>query len=158
MAAGVPFLTAFPVVRGRLTKDPRHAHVMLHWDGRDLLGEVTDVDYDGRFYRLKVRHFNGEPWPLEPVASVVRVLERQYGSATEGRHWGSGWGKYVGREFKSWSLKHHGPAVYRAESYDDSHGFWMVNVDDPTDRRDVSERAIGRTYHEIPKRSGARRA
>lgn len=60
-----------------------------------------------------------------------------------------GWEKYVGRKFKTWSIKHHKMTTYRAESYDPSHGFWMVNEEDPTDRRDVSERVIGRTYHEV---------
>ena len=40
--------------------------------------------------------------------------------------------------------------VYRCTSYDSRQGFWMRNETDPSDWRNVSERAIGRTYHKIP--------
>src|SRR5262245_7941462 len=49
----------------------------------------------------------------------------------------------VGHFFKSW------PHTYYCDSYDPRIGYWMTNVDDPADRRNVSERAIGRTFHEI---------
>jgi hypothetical protein len=39
--------------------------------------------------------------------------------------------------------------TYRCTSYDSRQGFWMENVDDAKDRRNVSERAIGRTFHRI---------
>lgn len=39
--------------------------------------------------------------------------------------------------------------TYRCTSYDSRTGFWMENEADPKDRRDVSERAPGRTYHRI---------
>jgi len=38
-------------------------------------------------------------------------------------------------------------AIYKCVSYDPKIGYWMQNVDDPKDRRNVSERAIGRTFH-----------
>jgi hypothetical protein len=45
---------------------------------RELLGEVVDVFYDSaeQKTRLRVRHFNGEPWPIEPPTYLVDVLER----------------------------------------------------------------------------------
>ncbi len=49
----------------------------------------------------------------------------------------------VGRYFKSGGVR------YFCTSYDPRIGFWMENVADPLDRRNVSERAIGRTFHEI---------
>jgi hypothetical protein len=50
---------------------------------------------------------------------------------------------YPGRRFR-------GPeGVYRCTSYDSRQGFWMLNEQDPSDWRNVSERAIGRTYHWI---------
>ena len=38
---------------------------------------------------------------------------------------------------------------YYCDSYDKAWGFWMTNVYDLSDRRNVSERAIGGTFHEI---------
>lgn len=38
--------------------------------------------------------------------------------------------------------------IYLCDSYDQNHGFWLTQVDDPSNRRNVSERAIGRTFHE----------
>lgn len=55
----------------------------------------------------------------------------------------------VGRIFKSYSINHNKPALYYCDSYDPNRGFWMTNVEDETDRRNVSERAIGRTYHRV---------
>lgn len=43
-----------------------------------------------------------------------------------------------------------GGKVYFCDSYDPQIGFWMTNIEMPiVDRRNVSERAIGRTYHQI---------
>lgn len=39
--------------------------------------------------------------------------------------------------------------TYRCTAYESRYGFWMVNIEDPTDRRNVSERAPGRTFHRI---------
>lgn len=45
--------------------------------GRILLGNVVGGWYDGLGYgRLTVRHFNGEPWPIEPCAIFVYKIER----------------------------------------------------------------------------------
>lgn len=62
-----------------LIHDPRGAHVVMAWQGRELLGEVTGCRYDDvtGCARLTVRHFNGEAWPIDPAASAVRVLIRR---------------------------------------------------------------------------------
>lgn len=39
--------------------------------------------------------------------------------------------------------------AYYCDSYDPAIGFWMTNIADPSDHRNVSERAIGRTFHEV---------
>lgn len=41
--------------------------------------------------------------------------------------------------------------TYLCTGYDPRAGFWMKNVDNPADLRNVSERAIGRTFHRIYK-------
>jgi hypothetical protein len=50
--------------------------VTMRYRGSDLLGQVKDVSRDGA--RLGVDHFNGEPWPVEPLIGfdIVIVLER----------------------------------------------------------------------------------
>lgn len=55
----------------------------------------------------------------------------------------------VGRTFK---CPFYGK-TYFCDSWDSGCGFWMTNVDDPVDRTCVSERAIGRTFHEVTKRA-----
>lgn len=63
-----------------LAQNPVGAQVKLDYQGRTLLGDVTG------FYRndttstthLTVRHFNGEPWPIEPVAIAVDILEPRH--------------------------------------------------------------------------------
>ncbi len=42
-----------------------------------------------------------------------------------------------------------GEGEYECTGYDRRCGFWMQNINDPTDLRNVSERAIDRTYHRI---------
>lgn len=63
--------------------DYRGAHVTLDYPERGkLLGEVIGQYYfrEGSFagYRFKVRHMNGEPWPIDPCCASVEVLERTY--------------------------------------------------------------------------------
>lgn len=53
----------------------------------------------------------------------------------------------IGRIFTGYSIKHEKSAQYFCDSCDPRIGFWMTNVEDPEDRSNVSERAIGRTYH-----------
>lgn len=45
--------------------------------------------------------------------------------------------------------------AYLCESYDSRAGYWLVNVNDETDRRCVSERALGRTFRIISAASPA---
>lgn len=49
----------------------------------------------------------------------------------------------VGHYFRNWEGK-----IYFCDSYDPQLGYWMTDVLDHCHRRNVSERAIGRTYHE----------
>ncbi len=43
---------------------------------RTLLGEIVDVYYDRAEdkTRVRVRHFNGEPWPIEPPIYLVEAI------------------------------------------------------------------------------------
>ena len=45
-----------------------------------LLGDVRDSyhDHETGSLRLVVHHFNGQRWPLDPLATQVTVLEREY--------------------------------------------------------------------------------
>jgi hypothetical protein len=63
--------------------DLRHSHVTMTWKGKKLLGEITGqsvVTAPGGTVavRLTVRHFNGDPWPVEPTPGAVYLLEREY--------------------------------------------------------------------------------
>ena len=49
----------------------------------------------------------------------------------------------IGRLWSSWS------GIYYCDSYDPRIGFWMTNIMNPTDRRNVSERAPHRTFHAV---------
>ena len=67
----------FEYGRFGLKQDPRGAHVTLTYEGRKLLGTVVGF-YRDVGARLKVRFMCGDPWPINPVASAVDVLERTY--------------------------------------------------------------------------------
>jgi hypothetical protein len=75
--------TALRRGRGRYhVNDLRGAHVRMPWKGRVLLGEVVDQyfqDFTPTGWHFKVRHFNGEPWPIDPTPAVVEVLLRRTG-------------------------------------------------------------------------------
>lgn len=61
--------------RGELKRDPRGEQIMCGWNGRTLLGDVVGQYRDeDETIRLRVRHFNGEPWPIDPPAGVAFVL------------------------------------------------------------------------------------
>lgn len=52
--------------------------VQLPWkNGRTLLGHVMDAYRNETIgcTMLKVRHFNGEMWPIDPAASAVRHVD-----------------------------------------------------------------------------------
>lgn len=46
--------------------DPRGEFVSREYDGRTLIGEIVGVTGTGSARVATVRHFNGEPWPIEP--------------------------------------------------------------------------------------------
>lgn len=53
-------------------------HVTMDWNDRTLLGEVVEVyPYGDEEFRVRVKHFNGNPWPCEPLVSDVKVLDRE---------------------------------------------------------------------------------
>lgn len=70
----------FPMNKYGLKCDPRHAHVTMPYQGRELLGTVKDVSYDQvcGCYRLTVNYFCGDEWPIRPPALAVNVLERTF--------------------------------------------------------------------------------
>lgn len=60
--------------------DYRGAHVRLRLPiGRVLLGEIVELNRDEVRGAViaKVRHFNGEAWPVEPVLSALLILPRE---------------------------------------------------------------------------------
>jgi len=59
----------------------------------------------------------------------------------------------VGHYFAGHSYTHDKAQVYFCDSYDPALGYWMANIYDKADRKNVSERAIGRTFHEAYKHS-----
>lgn len=62
---------------GELACDPRHAQVLFHRNGQTYLGDVRDHYRDeDETFRLVVTYFNGEPWPIDPPAALVTVLDR----------------------------------------------------------------------------------
>jgi hypothetical protein len=70
----------------RVVNDVRGAHVRMPWKGRMLLGEVVDQYYQPlnvAGWRFRVRHFNGDPWPVDPECSAVEVLLRRTGDEVE---------------------------------------------------------------------------
>lgn len=50
----------------------------------------------------------------------------------------------VGQFFDAYDDK-----VYYCDSYDSSCGFWMTEYGNPDNRKNISETAIGRTFHVI---------
>lgn len=54
----------------------------------------------------------------------------------------------VGQRFRNHAAYQETPE-FICTSYDSRSGFWMQNEADPKNKRNVSERAIGRTYHRI---------
>ena len=53
-----------------------YVHCMGFGLGRELLGEVIDTfpDPEDGSTRLRVKHFNGDPWPITPRISAVDVI------------------------------------------------------------------------------------
>ena len=60
--------------------NPVGAQVSLDYCGRTLLGDVTGVyrnEVTGSVV-LRVAHFDGSPWSLDPIITVVEVLNREW--------------------------------------------------------------------------------
>lgn len=70
----------------QLPERPAHlvgAHVTMRHGGSILLGEVvghylSPLIEGERYNAFKVRHFNGEPWPVDPYFHQLTILERTY--------------------------------------------------------------------------------
>jgi len=63
-------------VDGRLAEDPIGYDVVMKYRGNELLGRICDkYDLGGEEW-LSVKFFNGDQWPLDPMAGEVSVLTR----------------------------------------------------------------------------------
>jgi hypothetical protein len=59
----------------RIQSSMLREQVTMSYDGRTLLGDVRDAFLDAYgTIRLRVTHFNGEPWPIDPPATSVEVI------------------------------------------------------------------------------------
>lgn len=58
----------------------------------------------------------------------------------------------VGHYFGGYSIAQNGTAIFYCDSYDPRLGYWLTNVENAADRKNVSEAAIGRTFHEAEDR------
>lgn len=58
--------------------DYRGAHVTLAWQGRELLGTITDVERNeiSGCHHATVRFFCGDPWPIKPALIALNILDR----------------------------------------------------------------------------------
>ena len=68
-----------PMTRYGCRVDLTGAQVVCQYGTRTLLGDVAKAyykDFPPYGYRLKVKHFNGEPWPFDPSPLDVRLLVR----------------------------------------------------------------------------------
>lgn len=104
---------------------------------------------------LRVRYQGTEPYILIPacaieVAKQQAMTELERGTSEDYRVEEVPWNHAVGHRFRGSQWKPpFGTVVFRCTSYDSRQGFWMENEADPKDRHNVSERAIGRTFHRI---------
>lgn len=66
----------FQMTKYGLGEDPRGRHVSFTLGQREFLGEVISAYFDSvtGTARLKVRHFNGEPWPQDPPVRSVLII------------------------------------------------------------------------------------
>ena len=125
-----------------------------------MFGVVNGVNYYG-CCKCQAQHFEGESLYQEHLMSqskhgIQQVSREEYEGIqrsaanpelktpkTHPEH------ADVGHDFKGWSIQDKKPTTYYCDSYDPTCGFWMTNRNDPSDRRNISERAIGRTFHEV---------
>lgn len=104
---------------------------------------------------LRVRYRGQEPYTLVPAcdpdtARVNAALELERGDPSEYTIEEVAENHAVGHRFRGSNWKPpYGAVVFKCTSYDSRQGFWMENEADASDRHNVSERAIGRTFHRI---------
>ena len=105
---------------------------------------------------FRVKYRGDEPYVLVPAttdpdsAKVSACIELERGTPEEYRVEEVASNHAVGHRFRGSNWRPpYGPVVFRCTSYDSRQGFWMENEADPSDRHNVSERAIGRTFHRI---------
>jgi hypothetical protein len=53
----------------------------------------------------------------------------------------------IGQFYTGWTTGQQ--QIYYCDCWVQNAGYWMTNVRDPSDRRNISERAIDRTYHRL---------
>ena len=58
----------------------------------------------------------------------------------------------VGRYWAGYGSDQGATVIYYCDSYDPACGYWLTNTHNAADRRNVSERAIGRTFHKAEER------
>jgi hypothetical protein len=62
-----------------LTQNPIGGHCTMRHGERLLIGEVKSVYRNNHGYTLlKVKHFDGSNWPLDPSAMAVDMLDRDH--------------------------------------------------------------------------------
>jgi hypothetical protein len=66
-----------------LTEDPIGMHVIMTYQKRDLIGTVVDVETRNGNSYLIVQHFNGDYWPVIPMAWEVVALVMTYPDCVE---------------------------------------------------------------------------
>lgn len=66
--------------RWGLAENPTGQYVAMQLRDSLLLGEVTGFERNEvrGMIMLTVKHFNGEPWPFQPAALAVDVLDNPY--------------------------------------------------------------------------------
>ena len=74
-----------PMQRGRPTMNPIGVQVRLPYQGNVLLGDVVGCYYreSPPAFMLKVRHFDGTDWPIDPAYLAVEPLSREDASCNE---------------------------------------------------------------------------
>lgn len=70
---------AIKVGRWGIAEDIREQVVTMRYQGRDLLGRINrhipiEKDFVTGTPRLNVSFFCGDPWPIRPAVSAVKLL------------------------------------------------------------------------------------
>ena len=74
-------MTRFPFTKYGLAVDPVGEYVRLDIGDRIMLGEVRSTYRDDvrGVTHATVRHFNGEPWPIDPAISALLWIKQDGG-------------------------------------------------------------------------------